>query len=65
MEYANVHPQIANLCTRDDGVDHALLLALHDSYSLDDMYLIDEVEQVRRSHNRAAEANAAARRGDA
>lgn len=64
MLVAECHPWIANLCMKHEGVDHDLLLRLHDDYSLDDLYAIDELEQVRRSWARAEKANARAKAGD-
>ncbi len=60
-----MHDWIANLCMKPNGIDHALLVALHETYSLDDLVRIDELDRVHRSWAIAREANAAARRGDA
>lgn len=58
IEFANVHPLIANVCSRPEGgVDWALLKAAQETLSLDDLLDIAEIETVGRSWRDAIQGN--------
>ena len=62
IPYANVHAKIGNLVLRPEGgLDIEMYRALHNDFSLDELFDLEEIEEVARSHRDAAMANAEAK----